>query len=114
MLLGPGHAGAGNAPPPKGAPVPILDDTEWVGPDLDDGTIVTFRFEKGGGLKYCYNGTTFSKGSWKQDGKTLYLEINDKYREMKATITGDSIEGDSWNVKDVKWKTSLYRYRKPD
>jgi outer membrane biogenesis lipoprotein LolB len=111
LLLGP--AAGGHAPPPKdAAAAPKLDDTEWTG--LDDQAVTTIRFEKDGVLAYIYNGHSYRNGTWKQDGKNLYFEMNDKYRECKATVTGDTIEGDSWNVTDKKWTTTLYRYRKPN
>jgi hypothetical protein len=110
VLIGPA---AGHAPPPKGgAAVPNLEATEWTG--MDNQTVITVRFEKGGILAYKYNGNSYRNGTWKQDGKELTFEMNGKFREYKATVTSDTIEGDSWNVAGNKWKTTLYKYTKPD
>jgi hypothetical protein len=91
-----------------------IDDTEWVGIDSSDKLITTFRFEKGGVLAYYYNGFTYRNGTWKQDGASVYFEMNKKFREFKGTVKGDEMTGDSWNKKGNKWQTAIYKYNRPD
>jgi hypothetical protein len=86
--------------------VPSLEGTVWAGTDSSAG-ITTFHFEKGGALVYSHSGKTYRNATWKQDGSQLYFEMNQKFRECKATVNGDSIEGNSWNVKGKMWQTSL-------
>jgi hypothetical protein len=88
-----------------------LAGTVWVGPDGE--YVTTMRFERGGVLAYAYDNRSYRNGKWKQTGKKLYFEMNDKYRECEATIDGDTIRGRSWNKTDKKWTTTLYRYQKP-
>ena len=93
------------------APVPDLTGTVWVGLDLDD--VTTFRFAKGGKLVYTYNGVLYQNGTWKQDGRNIYFEMNQKFREFKGNFKGERneiIDGDSWNVRDKRWHTTIYRY----
>jgi hypothetical protein len=92
---------------------PSVEGTEWVGPDLPEQFVTTYRFEKGGKLVYHYNGTTYDNGTWKQDGDKVYFEVNDKYREAKLKIKGDTLSGDSWNTTGKKWTTTVYKYTKP-
>lgn len=87
--------------------------TEWVGEDTVDNLITTYRFEKGGKLAYHYNGQHYRNGTWKQTGAKVYFEINGQFREFDGKVSGDLLEGKSWNVKDRKWQTKLYRYVSP-
>jgi predicted dehydrogenase len=92
-------------------PEPDLIETEWVGPDGE--FVTTFRFEKGGVLAYSYNGSSYRNGTWKLSGTNLSFELNDGYRTFKGQVKGSTIEGDSSNVAEKKWKTTLYQYTKP-
>ena len=86
-----------------------LTGTEWAGSDGPVAAVVTFHFERGGVLAYSYNGASYRNGTWKQNGNSLYFEMNNKFRECQATIHGGRIDGDSWNVNGLKWKTSIQR-----
>jgi hypothetical protein len=107
LLVAPGTQ-RGSATAQGQAPASI-EDTEWVGPDTTENWITTYRFEKGGVLAYSYNGRSYRNGTWRQDGNTVYFETNNKYRETRAILKGDRLEGDSWNVTGKKWKTLLSR-----
>jgi hypothetical protein len=96
------------------AQIPSIDDTEWVGSDSSEKYITTFRFEKSGLLAYYYNGVSYRNGTWKQNGASIYFEMNGKFREFKGTVKGDQISGDSWNKKGNKWETVIYKYNRPD
>jgi len=87
--------------------------TEWVGEDNVEKFIVTYRFEKNGILAYTYRGTFYRNGTWTQNGEKVYFELNNKFRELEATIEGEVISGKSWNKKGETWRTTLYKYNKP-
>jgi hypothetical protein len=87
--------------------------TEWVGMDNPERFIITYRFEEGGVVAYAYGGNSYRNGTWKQDGKKVYFELNNKFRELEATIEGEVITGDSWNTRNLKWRTTLYKYNRP-
>jgi len=91
-----------------------LKDTEWVGLDSMEKVVTTYRFEKGGVLAYCYRGKSYRNGTWKQDGKNVYFECNNKFWECQATITGEVIEGETWNKKNKKSRDTFYKYTKPE
>lgn len=100
-LTSPQLANAGAAGPP------LLEGTTWSG--LDNSDSKTFRFERGGILSYVAGGQDYRNGTWKQTGNVIYFETNKQYREFRGTMQGDLIEGDSWNVQGMKWKTSIRR-----
>ena len=89
-----------------------LEGTTWVGQDGE--YVTTFRFDKGGVLTYAYVNGTYRNGTWKQTGDKLYFEMNNKFREFRGTIKGEKIEGNSWNIRDMKWKTVIYKMRDLD
>jgi hypothetical protein len=121
VFLGVVLAVLGGAPPASASskgPVNIavairsVEGTEWSMPGEGPGQMnITYRFERGGVLVYRYNGQTYRNGTWKQDGNRLTFECNKKYRECRASVRGDRIEGDSWNVAGARWQTSLARDR---
>ncbi len=86
-----------------------LAGAEWTGNDGAVAPVVVFHFERCGVLAYSYNGNSYRNGTWKQTGNSLYFEMNNKYRECQATIRGNRIEGDSWNVQGTKWKTTIQK-----
>jgi hypothetical protein len=83
-----------------------IEGTTWAGQDGD--TFTTFHFEKNGILAYQYDGRFFRNGTWKQEGNKLYFEMNNRFRECRAVIRGNVIEGDSWNKKGAKSKTKIF------
>lgn len=100
-LTSPQMAHAGQPPPS------LLEDTTWSG--LDNSDSKTFRFERGGILSYIAGSQNYRNGTWKQTGNVIYFETNKQYREFRGVMQGDLIEGDSWNVQGMKWKTSIRR-----
>lgn len=103
-------AALGGRPFPLSAP--SVEGTEWSGDDTPLNIRTVFRFEKGGALEYAYNGSTYRTGSWRQEGAKVYFELNSRYRECEATVRGDVLEGDSWNARGLRWKTTLRRTAK--
>jgi hypothetical protein len=84
---------------------PDLTGTTWEG---QDGQYFTrFVFEPGGVLFYSYKNGTFRSGSWKVEGNALYFEMNQRFREFKGTVQGDTITGDSWNQPGMRWQTTI-------
>jgi len=90
-----------------------LEGTVWVsrgeGPVRKD---ITYEFEPDGVLVFSYGGATYRTGKWEQDGDRVYFELNQKYRECRATIHGDRIEGRSWNKPGLQWTTVMVRSAK--
>jgi hypothetical protein len=113
LLIPLARPGAGQPPQPANVPkAPAVEGTEWVAKDGD--AVVTFRFEKGGGLAYTAGGKTLKDGTWKLDGADLTFETGGKARTCKAKVTGDKFDGESTTPDGTKWKTTAYRYAKPD
>jgi hypothetical protein len=86
-----------------------LEGTVWEGHDLDAHTV--FHFERGGLLKYSYNGTTYRNGTWTQKESVIYLEMNQKFREFEGRMKDDVITGKSWNVRGTRWALTMKRQR---
>jgi outer membrane biogenesis lipoprotein LolB len=79
-----------------------VSGTTWVGTD-SDGDYYEYSFQADGALYYKSPSGFYKHGTWKQDGDSIYMETNDKYSEYQGRITGTHIEGNAWNVKDLKW-----------
>ncbi|MBM3997430.1 MAG: hypothetical protein FJ303_25285 [Planctomycetes bacterium] len=94
--------------PPSEAPTVDLRDTLWQGIAGPDRNIY---FHSNGQLSYARGQAGF--GSWRLDGCELYFEFNGKYREFRGRLEGDNIHGESWNIKGLKWQTSLRRVSAP-
>jgi hypothetical protein len=86
--------------------------TVWQGKTYE-GWVMTIVFEANGGLTYSYQNATHKTGSWKSEGNSLYVEMNNKYCEFRGTLAGTVLEGDSWNVAKLRWKTRLTRIYAP-
>ena len=82
--------------------------SRWFGSDIESGDW-EISFEKDGKITYSYNGRTFHNGSWQWQGGALYFETNNKYYEFRGTLVGYLIDGESTNVKGIRWHTSMRR-----
>jgi hypothetical protein len=82
--------------------VPSVAGTTWVGPDTM-GRHYTYEFLPNGTLHYIYENGNFTDATWKQDGDSIYMSINNKYSERLGRITGTHMQGVAWNVKGQKW-----------
>src|SRR5947209_5944369 len=78
--------------------VPSIAGTSWAGVTAE-GDAMTIDFAADGAMTVSYNGTSFNRASWKQDGDKIYWEMNDRYCEFNGKLSGDTITGDSHNVK---------------
>ncbi len=76
--------------------------TTWVGPDTM-GRHYTYEFLPNGTLRYTYETGSFTDATWKQDGNSIYMSINNKYSERLGRITGTHMKGKAWNVKGQTW-----------
>jgi len=81
---------------------PSIAGTTWTGPDTH-GRHYVYEFLADGTLHYTYETGSFTDGTWKQDGDSIYMSINNKYSERLGRITGTHMEGNAWNVKGEKW-----------
>ena len=89
--------------PPKLATPISLGGTYWFGKCFVDNFWIIF--ENNGTITYGYTGHKWNSGSWKLDGNNLYFEMNKKYLEFRGTVTGNTIQGEAWNVPGSRWKT---------
>jgi len=79
-----------------------LEGTIWSGTD-SGGKSFVYEFLPDGILRYTTDTGTFTGGSWKQDGKLVYFEINNKYAEGEGVISNNLITGNGWNQVGYKW-----------
>ncbi|MGO9316968.1 MAG: hypothetical protein ACLPXT_02885 [Terracidiphilus sp.] len=92
----PGNTSKGNSS------VTSIAGTTWTGPDTH-GRHYIYEFLTDGTLHYTYETGSFTDATWKQDGDSIYMSINNKYSERQGRITGSHMQGDAWNVKGEKW-----------
>jgi hypothetical protein len=85
-----------------------LEGTVWSGRLLPDDDSI-FRFEKGGVLWIRYFGNASRMGTWKQDGSSIYIEVNQKYAEMRGILRGGRMTGDGGNRANLKWTFDVQR-----
>jgi hypothetical protein len=82
-----------------------LEGTIWSGID-SGGKSFVYEFLPDGVLKYTTETGTFTDGSWKQDGKLVYFEMNNKYAEHEGVISDNWMTGNGWNQVGYKWTWS--------
>jgi hypothetical protein len=82
--------------------VPSVSGTIWSGADSLD-YHYDYEFRPDGTLRYTYENGSFTDGTWKQDGDTIYMSMNNKYSERLGRITGTHMGGTAWNIKDKHW-----------
>jgi hypothetical protein len=76
--------------------------TTWSGVDSLD-RHYDYEFLTDGTLHYTYESGSFTDGTWKQDGDSIYMSMNNKYSERQGRITGTHMEGNAWNTVGKKW-----------
>jgi len=91
--------------------VPSIAGTSWAG-QTAEGQPMTIDFAADGTMTVSYNGNSFNRASWKQDGDKIYWEMNDRYCEFTGKLVGDTISGGSHNVKGRTWETKMTRVAK--
>jgi hypothetical protein len=90
-----------NLPSANGT-VTSVAGTTWTGTD-SDGDYYEYTFLPGGVLQYKAPLGTFTHGTWKQDGDSIYFETNQKYSEYQGNISGTHMGGRAWNVNGRNW-----------
>ena len=79
-----------------------LEGTIWNGID-SGGKSFVFEFLPDGVLKFTTETGTFTDGSWIQDGKLVYFEMNNKYAEGEGVMSDNLMTGNGWNQVGYKW-----------
>ncbi len=98
-------------PPPLPVTPPAYPDlrgTRWFGKTYEKADM-TLVFEPDGRLTWSHTNSSYTTGSWKQEGHSVYLEMNNKYCEFKGTVSYDMIQGGWWNVTGLRWPNPLQR-----
>jgi hypothetical protein len=92
-----------NAPPPSASgTVASLAGTSWTVVETDGDNDI-FNFLANGTLSYSYQNGSYTNGTWKQNGDSIYIEMNNKFVEYQGRISGTHIEGTASNVKEHHW-----------
>jgi hypothetical protein len=79
-----------------------LAGTTWEGEETPGGRY-EYTFHPDGTLEYDYSTGRFRNGTWRQDGDSVYMEMNGQYAENKGTIRGQRMEGSGSNVNGLRW-----------
>jgi hypothetical protein len=79
-----------------------LAGTSWTVVETDGDNDI-FNFLADGTLSYSYQNGSYTNDTWKQNGDSIYIEMNHKFVEYTGRITGAHIEGKAWNVKGHNW-----------
>ena len=95
---------------PEAPAAPSLVGTSWAGKTAE-GWDMTIDFAADGKMTVTYNGTSYTRASWTQDGDKVYYEMNDRYCEFNGKLAGDTITGETHNVRERRWATTLTRVR---
>lgn len=95
---------------PEKKDAPPLVGTSWAGKTAE-GWDMTIDFAADGKMTVSYNKASYTTASWKQDGDKVYYEMNNRYCEFNGKLAGDTIDGESHNVRGRKWSTTLTRIR---
>jgi hypothetical protein len=82
--------------------VASVSGTTWSGVDSLD-RHYDYEFRTDGSLRYTYENGSFTDGTWKQDGDSIYMSMNNKYSERQGRITGTHMGGKAWNVAGKTW-----------
>jgi hypothetical protein len=82
--------------------VPSLVGTSWNVAETDGDNDV-FTFMADGSLHYWDGKNNYTNATWKQEGDSIYIEMNNKYCEYQGRISGTHMEGKAWNVKPKNW-----------
>ena len=95
---------------PEKPTAPPLAGTSWAGKTAE-GWDMTIDFAADGKMTVSYNGSSYNRAGWKQDGDRVYYEMNDRYCEFEGKFVGGAIEGETHNVRGRRWPTTLTRIR---
>jgi outer membrane murein-binding lipoprotein Lpp len=85
-----------------------ISGTIWTGWE-SDGDYYEFYFMKNGVLHYKSPTGYWTVATWTQNGNSVYMEFNNKYAERQATINGNTMSGNAWNITGLTWTFTLER-----
>lgn len=74
----------------------------WVGTSKD-GSSFTLELFPSGVVRFVPITGVVSKGTWKQKGKLIEMELNKKYVRLTGMIDGNQMAGESLNKKGAHW-----------
>jgi hypothetical protein len=106
VLVGSAPALAAPRLKPEKKDAPALAGTSWAGKTAE-GWDMTIDFLPDGKMTVSYNGASYNKAGWNQDGDKVYYEMNDRYCEFEGKLSGETIEGETHNVRGKRWTTNL-------
>jgi hypothetical protein len=95
---------------PEKPTAPPLAGTSWAGKTAE-GWDMKIDFAADGKMTVSYNGSSYNRASWRQEGEKIYYEMNDRYCEFEGKFAGDAIDGETHNVVGKRWTTNLTRFR---
>ena len=90
-----------------------IEGTTWKGEGDNFEMNYTYKFCKDGVLEYSTGKGVSRNGTWKQDGKKLSWECNDRYTEYEGTIGKDEIVMKAHNIKGLEWQFILKPVKDP-
>jgi hypothetical protein len=68
-------------------------------------------FNDGGSMRVDSATGTAKNATWKQDGSTVFFEINDNFIERYGSIVDDMMTGNTWNKTGARWTWTATRRR---
>lgn len=94
--------------------VQTIEGTRWVGtvraPDSNGefhDNAYQIEFHSGNRLHWKWNDTLYTNGTWRQNGRSVRMELNDGYSTWLGTIEGNRMSGNSTNKPGHKWSWVL-------
>ncbi len=85
-----------------------VEGTQWTGSD-SHGHLYTYDFLADGKLRYKSHTGIYDNGTWKQEGASIYMEMNGRYTEFNGTIRGQRMTGRASNRKGERWRWQATR-----
>ena len=90
-----------------------LAGTTWIGrKTIRDRWSFTLRDDHV--VEYDQSGIKYSNGTWRQVGKTLFMEFNREYSQYRGDIYGNEITGTAQNVAGMTWGWHVKRVQEKD
>lgn len=91
-----------NTRQPEQSVTPSVSGTTWSGTD-SDGEYNEYHFQPDGTLHYKIPSGFWTNGTWKQNGDSIYLEMNNRFSELDGIIRNNTMEGNGNNEEGHVW-----------
>lgn len=88
-------------------PADSLAGTTWQGEGFDGA--ITFDFLAGGTLRYTTDDSTYTNGTWQQDGNMVSFEMNARFAEWSGRIDATRMAGSAHNSAGRRWNWQATR-----